>query len=335
LSRLVGNDESDGQFTNQDRMSLKLINDRIYRHKVLRVNYTTYNVRRDQDSLNPRTHADVMVLSRDDTHPYWYARIVGIFHAMALQTGPKSKSRDPEKMEFLFVRWFGLDYDEVGGWKTKKLHEIGFVGGDEAFGFINPADIIRGVHLIPRFSLGRTKQLLGPSFARSVVEKDEDWVRYCVNMYVVDYFILFKLKFLPRFVDRDMMMRFRGGGVGHLSTRAATDTFKDDRDGLDIKSQQARREPGTSSHQNVDDPEDNGVDDNDSEMNAENSDGDLERDIEGVDEDGQLSDSELFDYGYEPESESESDEEARGEDDEWEACEEDDHTTGVEDYGDY
>lgn len=31
------------------------------------------------------------------------------------------------------------------------------------------------------------------------------------------------------------MMRFRGGGVGHKSTRAATDFFKNDRDPLDLK----------------------------------------------------------------------------------------------------
>ena len=88
-------------------MSLKLINDRIYRHKVLRVNYTTYNVRREQDSLNPRTHGDIMVLSVDDTHPYWYARIIGIFHAMVLQIGPKSKSQEPKKngISFRSVVW--------------------------------------------------------------------------------------------------------------------------------------------------------------------------------------------------------------------------------------
>ena len=39
-----------------------------------------------------------------------------------------------------------------------------------------------------------------------------------------------------RFADRDLMMRFRGGGVGHKSTREATDSFKKDRDHLDIKS---------------------------------------------------------------------------------------------------
>ena len=190
MSRLVGDDERD-EFTIHDRMSLKLVNDRIYRHKVLRVNYTTYNIRRDQDSLNPRTHSDIMVLSGDDTQPYWYARIIGIFHAMVLQTAGQSKSREPKKMEFLFVRWFGVDNDEIGGWRTKKLHQIGFVEGDsdQAFGFVDLADIIRGVHLIPRFSLGRTKELLDPSFARSAAENDEDWVRYYVNMYVDEYFI--------------------------------------------------------------------------------------------------------------------------------------------------
>jgi hypothetical protein len=175
-------ESNDGTFTNRDRMSLKLINDRIYRHKVLRVNYTTYNVRRDQDSLNPRTHGDIMVLSRDDEHPYWYARIIGIFHAMVLQIGPNSRCRQPKKMEFLFVRWFGLDKVDIGGWKTKKLHQIGFLEGDKAFGFVDPADVIRAVHLIPQFSQGRTSDHLGPSFARSTLEKDEDWVRYYVNM---------------------------------------------------------------------------------------------------------------------------------------------------------
>ena len=36
-----------------------------------------------------------------------------------------------------------------GGWKAKKLHQIGFIEGNEAFGFIDPADVIRAVHLIP------------------------------------------------------------------------------------------------------------------------------------------------------------------------------------------
>jgi len=84
----------------------------IYEHKFLRVNYTTYDLRREQDSINPRTHPDVMVLSgetaedTDDAHPYWYARVIGIYHARVRHIGPLSKSSEPQRLEFLRVRWY-------------------------------------------------------------------------------------------------------------------------------------------------------------------------------------------------------------------------------------
>jgi hypothetical protein len=121
-------------------------------------------------------------------------------------------------------------------------------------------------------------------------------------------------------------MRFRGGGVGHLSTRAASDIFKNDRDELDIPSQGARKEPPT--HPNTVTDEDDGMVEDD--MNAENLDGELEREIEDkVDEEVQLSDSEVVDYGYELESDSDE------EDDDREVGEEDDTSIGELGYGDY
>jgi hypothetical protein len=126
-----------------------------------------------------------MVLSQDDNHPYWYARIIGIFHVMVVHKGCDSTLHEPQKMEFLFFRWFGYDSDDVGGWKARKLHQIGFIDSSnslEGFGFINPADVVRAVHLIPCFSLSHTKELLPHSIARSALEQDEDWVRYYVNM---------------------------------------------------------------------------------------------------------------------------------------------------------
>jgi hypothetical protein len=47
----------------------------------------TYDCRHDQDIINPQMHSDVMVLTdkdedTDNTHPYWYAHVIGIFHAM-------------------------------------------------------------------------------------------------------------------------------------------------------------------------------------------------------------------------------------------------------------
>lgn len=45
-----------------------------------------------------------------------------------------------------------------------------------------------------------------------------------------------------RFTDRDLMMRFRGGGVGHASTREATNFFKQDRDSCDKRRPVAEEE---------------------------------------------------------------------------------------------
>jgi hypothetical protein len=51
---------------------------------------------------------------------------------------------------------------------------------------------------------------------------------------------LLKTYLVYRFADRDMVMRFRGGGVGHKSTRSATDFFKNDRDSLDRDRRRAK-----------------------------------------------------------------------------------------------
>jgi hypothetical protein len=77
LERLLGQqyDGVEVSFTPEERNSVMFVNNRIYKHKVMRVNYATYDLRRAQDSLNSRTHPDIMVLSHEDdgTHPYWFA----------------------------------------------------------------------------------------------------------------------------------------------------------------------------------------------------------------------------------------------------------------------
>ena len=94
LGRLLDKDYDGDEtvFSDADRNTVRLVDNRIYSAKVLRVNYTTYNVRRDQDSMNPRTdQCDVMVQSPEtgpNAHPYWYARVLGVFRARGLHTGP-------------------------------------------------------------------------------------------------------------------------------------------------------------------------------------------------------------------------------------------------------
>lgn len=147
-------------------------------------------MRRSQDSINPRTHPDIMTLSHEDQleensiepHPYWYSRVIGIFHADVRHVGPASKSSDPQHMDFLWVRWFGRDLSYPAGWKARRLHRAGFVSGEGAFGFLDPGEVIRGVHLIPAFAHGTTVDLLEPSIARQPNEKDEDWMFYYINM---------------------------------------------------------------------------------------------------------------------------------------------------------
>ena len=56
-------DGDEHTFSNSDRGCVNIKDDRIYHHSLLRVNYTTYDLRREQDTINPLTRADIMVLS--------------------------------------------------------------------------------------------------------------------------------------------------------------------------------------------------------------------------------------------------------------------------------
>ena len=55
----------------------------------------------------------------------------------------------------------------------------------EAFGFLDPCSVMRGVHLIPAFAYGATKDLLHPSFVQPEsdgIEWDTDWRYFYMNM---------------------------------------------------------------------------------------------------------------------------------------------------------
>ncbi|PSR76359.1 hypothetical protein PHLCEN_2v8499 [Hermanssonia centrifuga] len=213
LARLTGRvfDGDEHEFTDIERGSLRLKDNRLYLHKVMRINYTTYDMRRDQDSINPRTHADIMVLSpeEDQTHPYWFGRVLGIYHAFVMYTGLGSESTSLEykRTDFLWVRWFGPCPGESVGFRKRRLPQIGFIPYEKRdagpFGFLDPALVVRAVHLIPAFHHGKTDTLLPDSIVRQPSEGNEDWAYYYVNI----------------FVDRDMFMRFLGGGIGHKATR--------------------------------------------------------------------------------------------------------------------
>lgn len=184
------NGDEDG-FPTTDISRLSIEKDRMYLHKVLRVNYTTYDMRRGQDSINPRTHPNIMLLAHEDDgeageHPYWYARVLSLFHVHArLASSFPCVPDKVEKLDVLWVRWYGRDSTAPGGFETRRLHRIGFVPHDNpyAFGFVNPASVLRASHLIPAYAHGQIRDLLPPSVcARRSEEKDLDYQYYYVGM---------------------------------------------------------------------------------------------------------------------------------------------------------
>ncbi|KAH9169480.1 hypothetical protein EDB89DRAFT_2098737, partial [Lactarius sanguifluus] len=137
-------DGDDIPFSDAQRAEVQFRGCKLYQHKVLRINYTTYDLRREQDSINPRTHPNIMVLRPDgpDPHPYWYARIIGIFHI---------DTNDPDV--------------------------------SPAFGFVDPCNVIRAVYLPPVYEEGKRTDLLSRSMARLPSENDEDFCLYYVNFF--------------------------------------------------------------------------------------------------------------------------------------------------------
>ena len=177
---------------------------RVIESKTLRVNYTSYDIRRGQDFMRPGNGCTVVVLSREDgpgAHPFWYAQIIRAFIIPVINTAPDARNRCQQTMEVLWVRWLGVEPGYRWGFKAARLPKIGFVPetNDNPFGFLDPSLVIRGCHLIPAFSEGRTDSLLkrGESLARQPGEMD-DWCAFYVNMYV--FFLCFTAPFLIQVV---------------------------------------------------------------------------------------------------------------------------------------
>jgi hypothetical protein len=170
-----------------DHNRLLFKGDRMYMHNIVRVNYTTYDVRRKRDTINPNTsHRDIMVLAENDNdsdHPFLYGRIVGVFHvnAIYLEGGPMVDYR-PCKVEVLWIRWFSHDLNApMGSWSDSRLDRLHFppMAHANSFGFLDPADVMRGCHIIPAFATNR-RYADGQGISRCAKDTN-DWQSYYVN----------------------------------------------------------------------------------------------------------------------------------------------------------
>lgn len=197
LSAGYDRDEANGLPMDLEPFDRILIHkDVMYQHQTAQVNYTTYDVRRAQDIINPNTaRRDIMVLNipeKQDIHQddsttngssskFAYARVLGIFHVnefLASSTQPVLNCR-PHRLEFLWVRW----YDHASpahSWRSRELDRLCFppLADEGSFGFIDPRDIVRACHIAPVFSAGKVHQ---DGVGISVSAKDhQDWRFYFV-----------------------------------------------------------------------------------------------------------------------------------------------------------
>ena len=177
------------EFTDSDRNSIHFVGSKIYSVQTCRVYYTSYDLQWACDTVNPHTHPDIMLQSpTTEGEPYWYARVLGIYHANVwAENSAICGGRNTRHMDFLWVHWFGEEPGYCSGFRQVHLPKIGFVEStdDFAFSFVDPANVVRGCHLIPAFSAGQSTDLLphSHSTARRANPGDvDDWLNFYVNM---------------------------------------------------------------------------------------------------------------------------------------------------------
>ena len=162
----------------------------MYQHKIMCVNYTTYDVGHSQNVINSEnSHHDIMLLaaSNSDVCPtskvefFRYAWVLDTFHVNVIYVGPGSLGYQSQRIEFLWVWWYKVIGPGSSGWKKSRLDQLHFPSlmDHAAFDFINPLDVLRGCHVLPRFSLGQ-QHSNGAGILCSGKDS-EDWMEYHMN----------------------------------------------------------------------------------------------------------------------------------------------------------
>jgi hypothetical protein len=170
-------------------------NDYIYNHKFSRFHFTTYDIRRGTDIINPDTPRCNIMLLADNAdvdmiqeghfgcHPFLYARVLGVYHANIIYGGKGSLDFQPRHLDFLWVRWYEVINPQAAtnSWDNFKLDSLQFLSikDDDSLDFVDPKDVLHGCHIIPNFAKGK-RHPDGKGF--SPLAKDgEDYKEYYVG----------------------------------------------------------------------------------------------------------------------------------------------------------
>ena len=181
--------ESYEHFTDEDRGYITIVLNMLYRHKTLHISHTSYDMQEDTELIRQRRYPGIMVLSNNEKHPHLYGSVLGLFHVSIKNAGPYTLLHDSEKasLPVMWIHWLKLDSTQgQPGFHSLRYPSVSFCKCDEpdAFGLIHPDEIIRPVHLIPRFNLGHTNEYLGRNSMGRPEGEDRDWKHFSINMYV-------------------------------------------------------------------------------------------------------------------------------------------------------
>ena len=125
-------------------------------------------------------------------HRFIHARVLAIFHVNIVYRGRGSWDLRKRRFDFLFVRWF-VFADSNPTLRHLDRVALSPLKNTDAVGFLDPADVLRASHIIPRYSLGpfypgsQGSHRLYPNKSGSdpIVSKLardwEDWHEYYVN----------------------------------------------------------------------------------------------------------------------------------------------------------
>lgn len=194
LARLTGHMyDEDATFSDEDRGRVHIVDNTIYRHSRMRINYNTYDRRMDYDTVtanHAKGRSFVMLLSPDcvdgsvEQFPYLFGHVVDIFH-FYVQQDLGGRLSERHRLEAVFIRYMEQDRAYKSGWEAKRLPRISFLRHTDprAFGFIDPSDIIRAAHVHPAFASDRTEEFLpDKSIARPSTQPSTDYKHYYVGM---------------------------------------------------------------------------------------------------------------------------------------------------------
>ena len=165
---------------------MSIRDNRIFNHQILRLFYTTYDVRREEDVIHIDTpQCNVMVLNREyakktwaTEHPYIYGKVNGVFHANVSFVGTLpdgSRDYSQHRLDFVWIHWYRL----LAPMKEFELDRLSLTTLDNssALGFVDPVQVLRAVHIVPRYSQGK----VGEQLRSRVVSNLEFWKEYYVN----------------------------------------------------------------------------------------------------------------------------------------------------------